>query len=289
VSDQNSPPRENLIRAVMPGVELRAADDDDEGKVLFGHFSRFNEWTEIDSMWEGHFMERFAPGAFRKTFQESRDRMRLLFQHGMDPDVGDKPIGTIDQLREDDEGGYYEARLFDGLPPLVLDGLRAGQYGASMRFSVMRDREDKRPERSEHNPDGLAERTIIEAKVREFGPVTFPAYEGATAGVRSLTDDFIRSCFRENPERLREMFASASDVEAPDEDVELQDDSAARSDTGTEPEQDAPSTDDAEPNAHLSDERREDKPQTKRPIYGQRRKETSQPWLLGPLRSTKRT
>jgi hypothetical protein len=29
---------------------------------------------------------------------------------------------------------------------------------------------------------------ILEAKVAEFGPVTCLAYEGATAGVRSLTD-----------------------------------------------------------------------------------------------------
>ena len=32
------------------------------------------------------------------------------------------------------------------------------------------------------------ERMIRETQVFEFGPVTFPAYEGASAGVRSLTD-----------------------------------------------------------------------------------------------------
>jgi hypothetical protein len=31
----------------------------------------------------------------------------------------------------------------------------------------------------------LREQTIREAKVMEFGPVTFPAYEGATAAARA--------------------------------------------------------------------------------------------------------
>ena len=66
--------------------------------------------------------------------------MRVLFQHGRDPDIGDKPIAAIEDIREDDEGAYYEARLFDGLPPLILDGLRAGQYGASFKFGVLRER-----------------------------------------------------------------------------------------------------------------------------------------------------
>jgi len=44
------------------------------------------------------------------------------------------------------------------------------------------------PSRSTFNPDGIPERTITEAQVMEFGPVTFPAYSRATAGVRSLTD-----------------------------------------------------------------------------------------------------
>jgi hypothetical protein len=30
----------------------------------------------------------------------------------------------------------------------------------------------------EYNPKGMPERTITEAKVFEFGPVTYPAYEG---------------------------------------------------------------------------------------------------------------
>ena len=39
----------------------------------------------------------------------------------------------------------------------------------------------KTAQASSYKPTGLPERTITEAKVMEFGPVTFPAYEDATA------------------------------------------------------------------------------------------------------------
>src|SRR3954471_2041538 len=104
MSDQSSPPREDLIRAVMPAVEFRDTSEGERGPMLFGYFSRSNEWTEIASAWEGNFMERFAPGAHKKTLREGRDRLRVLFQHGQDPETGDKPIAEIRDVYEDDQG-----------------------------------------------------------------------------------------------------------------------------------------------------------------------------------------
>ena len=287
MSEQNSrPPRENIIRAVMPGVQLRAASDDDpdSGPTMVGHFAVFDQWTEIDSLWEGNFMERFAPGAFKKTFREQTPK--VLFQHGMDPQLGDKPLGPARTLHEDNEGAYYEVPLLDApyVRENVLPGLEAGLYGASFRFRVVREEiaDDVKP--SEDNPHALPERTVKEAQVMEFGPVTFPAYKGASAGVRSLTDDFIMRCFSRDPDRLREMFEQATNARA--EALE-QDDLPPEG----EVEQHAPSKEDAEPEAHLSDERRETpvEPNARRPIYGMSRKETSKPWLLGPSKSTKQT
>jgi HK97 family phage prohead protease len=181
--------RDNIIRAVSDGVTL---GNGDRAPRVVGHFAVINEWTEIRSLSEGHFVERFSPGAFTKTISENRRNMRVLFQHGKDPAVGDKPLGGIEELREDGHGVYYEVGLLDA--PYVRDnvvpGHRAGLYGASFRFKVIRDEVVDRPGRSEHNPAGLQERTIREAAVREFGPVTFPAYVGTTANVRSLTDMF---------------------------------------------------------------------------------------------------
>jgi len=190
-------PRDNVFRSA-PAFELRAAPDPDAGDqaaglpTLTGRFAVFDTWTEIDSWIEGRFLERIAPGAFRKTFSENRAGIRVLFQHGHDPQVGDKPLGPIDVLREDDVGAYYEVPLLDtSYVRDLLPGLRAGLYGASFRFRVVREDIVQPDSASTGNPDRLPERTIREAKVMEFGPVTFPAYPDATAGVRSLTDEVL--------------------------------------------------------------------------------------------------
>jgi HK97 family phage prohead protease len=288
VSEQTSPPRETLVRAVRPGLEFRAAtEEDDLGEGYLGLlrvlFSPVNEWTEINSMWEGRFMERFAPGAWKKTIREQANRVRSLFQHGADPQVGDKPLGPIRNLVEGEQGGYGEVALLDtSYNRDLLPGLKDGLYGASHRFSVMREEEVSTPEPSDHNPNGLPERTIKEAQLFEFGPVTFPAYAGATAGMRSMTDDFLMRCFERDPDRLRDMFERATDLRA-EEPTEVQDE---EQDT-----QDAPSEGDAGTESHLTDERRETAPPVKarEPIYGQRRKETSKPWLLGRSKSTRKS
>jgi hypothetical protein len=159
---------------------------------LTGHFAVFDQWTQIRSKFEGHFLERIAPGAFAKTFREDRSRMRVLFQHGKDPTIGDKPLGSIERLEEDDVGAAYEVQLFDtAYVRELLPGLQAGVYGASFRFSATREDVNPRPPRSAHNPEGIQERTVLEASVREFGPVTWAAYAGASAGVRAMTDQFL--------------------------------------------------------------------------------------------------
>jgi HK97 family phage prohead protease len=176
-----------LLRASAPCALREGAQG--EGRTLFGHFAVTNQWTEIDSWIEGRFMERFATGSLLRTMAEDRHRMRVLFQHGRDPSVGDKVLGPLQTLREDERGGFYEVPLFHTTYNAeLLPGLRAGVYGASFRFRVVREEWAESPDHSEWNPLGLPERTVKEARVAELGPVTFPAYEGATAGVRSLTD-----------------------------------------------------------------------------------------------------
>lgn len=190
-------PRENLYRGLMHFrvarsgrvTELRSVSGD--SNVLEGHFAVFNEWTEIDSMWEGNFLERIAPGAFKKTFRESAQSIRALFQHGRDPQIGDKPLGAVDTLEEDTVGAHYVVPLFEtSYNADLVPGLRAGVYGASFRFTVIQESVDNEPKPSSMNPNGIPQRTITEARVFEFGPVTFPAYASATAGLRSLSDEF---------------------------------------------------------------------------------------------------
>jgi HK97 family phage prohead protease len=171
--------------------------------TLIGHFAVFDQWTEINSRFEGHFIERIAPSAFDKTFAENRRNMRVLFQHGKDPQIGEKILGPIAELRAEDEGAYYEVPLYDtSYNRDLLPGLADNQYGASFRFRAVKEDWVEKPKSSEHNPHGLRERTITEAKVMEFGPVTFPAYAGSSAGLRSATDWYVEQALRNQLERF---------------------------------------------------------------------------------------
>ena len=225
--ENGRPPRDDLVRAVKAGGALRAittpavpadeaASENPNGMpTLYGYFTRYHEWTEIDSWYEGNFMEQVASGACKKTFRDLTPK--VLFQHGMDGMVGDKPLGPPDVLREEADGPYYEVPLLDTTYVRdLIPGLEAGLYGASFRFSVMREEWVDEPGVSDHNPKGLPERTIKEMRVSEFGPVTFPAYPGATAAVRSMTDEWLAARMTSQPERLRSLldYLAAREVRA---------------------------------------------------------------------------
>jgi HK97 family phage prohead protease len=208
MSDTATANGQGIIRAYRPGVELRAATDDGM-PTLHGHFAVFNKWTEIDSFWEGRFMERIVPGAFKKTFQENRNQVKALFQHGQDPQIGDKPLGPVKLLEEDATGAAYEVPLLDtAYNRELIPGLEAGLYGASFRFKVTREETVDDPEASDTNPQALPERSIKELRLFELGPVTFPAYADATAGVRSLTDRFLFDALERDPARVQELLAA---------------------------------------------------------------------------------
>ena len=205
MSATTNPPRENLVRALSDAPEL-VRDTSGGMPVLRGHFAVWDTPTEIRSAYEGHFIERFAPGSMTKTLGEARNRIKVLFQHGKDPQIGDKPLGAPQRLEPDDTGAYYEVPLLDtSYNRDLIPGLDAGLYGASFRFQVISEDFDQKPKRSDENPNGIPERTVTEAKVIEFGPVTFPAYKEATAGLRSMTDEFIFGRYLDDPERLAEL------------------------------------------------------------------------------------
>lgn len=181
------------------GLELQPGEDGSLG-TLTGRFSEFGRWYPVSSRLEGNFLERVAPGSTLDTIRDNRDSMRVLFDHGMDGLIGNKVLGPIKVLEERSDGPYYEVPLFDtSYNRDLLPGLKAGVYGASMRMRVTGDEWNDEPKRSADNPDGVPERTITRMKVLEFGPVTFPANPGASAGVRSATDEFYGRLAEVNP------------------------------------------------------------------------------------------
>ncbi len=199
------------MRGLSEAPEL-VRDDTGVAPIIRGHFAVWDTWTEINSAFEGRFMERFSPTSMDKTLSEGRDQMRVLFQHGRDPQIGDKPLGEIMRLEPDSTGAYYEVRAFEDASYVrdLLPGLKAGVYGASHRFQVVQEDFVAKPSKSDHNPLGLPERTVTEARVREFGPVTWGAYPTATSAVRSMTDEFIVGRFADDPERLLELIRAAA-------------------------------------------------------------------------------
>lgn len=184
-------PAKDGVRALFD-EPVHVRSEPDAAPVMYGHFAVYDQWCEINSAAEGHFFERFAPGSLKKTMQEGKSRMRVLFHHGRDPAVGFRVLGMPSVLEDEEYGAYYEVELFDA--PFVHDlmpGIAAGAYGSSFRFRTIREDLVMRPRKSERNPAGLPERTVTEAAVPEFGPTPFQAYHAATAGMRSLTDDLL--------------------------------------------------------------------------------------------------
>lgn len=187
------------VRAAKP-----AADASGLGSLEV-RFSVFNTWYRIASFWEGEFLERVAPGTFTKTIKEQGDRVRVMFDHGFDPQIGEKILGTVADLREDRDAAVGVVDLFDtSYNRDLLPGLEAGVYGSSMRFVVTREEWVDAPEPSDYNPKGLPERTIKEAKLIEFGPVPVGANPDSTAEMmpRSATDEFYERLRSRDPERV---------------------------------------------------------------------------------------
>lgn len=183
----------DLIRSIVGEARLRdGAAGGDEPPTLFGHFAVFDQWTEIESPIEGHFMERMQRGAFTKTIAERGAQVKVLFDHGQDPQMGTKPLGPIRALEEDDHGVAYEVELIptDYNRNFILPAAREGLLGASFQFRVIDEEWVDPIGRSDYNPKGIPEVTVREVALYEFGPVTFPAYAGATAAVRSDTDRY---------------------------------------------------------------------------------------------------
>lgn len=177
--NMNTLPRDDLIRLQVHDIEYRDADNGD-GTIgtLSGYAAVFDVDTEING-WEGRFIESIRPGAFAKTLTERGDKVKVLFNHGFDA-AGQMPLGKPTRLEEDTRGLFYEVPLPDtSLNRDLVPLLRSGAIdGSSFRFSVVRE------QITEGEGGALPRRDVLEAKLYELGPVTFPAYEAATAGVR---------------------------------------------------------------------------------------------------------
>ncbi len=153
---------------------LELAQVSTKGRTMEGYASVFNYPIE-----SGKDHTTFVrPGAFTKTLKENRAQIQVLFNHGMDPRYGLLPIGTAEVMQEDKRGLWTEVELHDGPDN---DNIRAALASGSLRaqsiqFETMQ----------ESTNDERTERYIEQVRLWEFGPVTFPANDAATATLHSL-------------------------------------------------------------------------------------------------------
>ena len=162
-------------RTAFGSVEFRQEDDRLQAR---GYAAVFNSPSQD----LGGFVEVILPGAFRDVVKT--DDVRALWNHDPNHVLGRVGAGTL-RLGEDDKGLWYEVDLPDTTTGRDVATLlaRGDVIGSSFGFRVLEDGAEWRV-----SEDGRPLREIrTVARLRDVGPVTFPAYL-ATEAYRSLAE-----------------------------------------------------------------------------------------------------
>ncbi|MCG5459627.1 HK97 family phage prohead protease [Micromonospora sp. PSH03] len=135
----------------------------------------------------GGFKERVSESATKKTIQESD--IRALFNHDPNLILGRNRSGTL-RLTEDSTGLEYEV-TGDLRQSYVRDlsiALERGDVNqSSFAFRTVGPEGDSWDE----DEDGFLLRTLREIQLFDVSPVTYPAYEDSTSGVRQRTLEIV--------------------------------------------------------------------------------------------------
>jgi uncharacterized protein len=178
--------RRYLSRKQLP-IKLEQRSDGALPKIV-GYaavFYRDGDPTTEYEMWPAEYgfprvVERVQPGAFDRALKE--DDVRALFNHETDKVLGRSASGTL-RLSVDAVGLRYEIDPPDThLAHDLIQSLQRGDIsGSSFAFvprgTVYRD-----------TKEGDVQVTYVErtdVQLFDVGPVTYPAYGGATSGLRS--------------------------------------------------------------------------------------------------------
>jgi len=165
------------INGIKPEAETRVSNVDFEiraegDKMTFsGYAAVFNSDSQPLP-----FIERIAPGAFKRSLQ-ARNDVKLLWNHDSGEVLASTRSGTM-RLYEDAHGLRVEAELAPTTRGKDLSILmqRGDINKMSFGFTVQQD---------SWSPDGST-RTLESVRLIEASIVTFPAYEASVAQVRSL-------------------------------------------------------------------------------------------------------
>lgn len=130
--------------------EIRAAND--EG-IIEGYAA---VWNTIDS-----YNSRFQKGCFKKTLENRKDKIRVLWNHD-----DEQPIGKLIDIKEDDHGLFIRAQLITEIEKAkdVFNLIKNGAIDCfSFGFRTIKDKYE----------DGV--QVITEVMLGEVSPVVFEA------------------------------------------------------------------------------------------------------------------
>lgn len=163
-------------RFITPEIQMEErGEDDNKTRHIQGYAAVFNTRTSIGGYWE----EEIMPGAFDDI---DNDDVRALFNHNPNYILARSGSGTL-TLRVDEKGLFYSFPVSGrSFSQDLADAVASGDVAeSSFAFTV---REEKWIER-----DGdIPLRQIFKMKrTYDVSPVTFPAYQDTTVGMRSMT------------------------------------------------------------------------------------------------------
>lgn len=165
-------------RSVPEPLELR--DSPNGGSMAVGYALRYNSISEN----LGGYVETPLPGSATKTLQEQD--IRALFNHDPSQLLGRKGAGTL-RIADDGVGARYQIDLPDTSLGRDLGTLiaRGDIYGSSYTFVAVGGARGVSWGKTDA---GFPLRSIREMRMRDVGPVTFPAYSTSDVALRSLAE-----------------------------------------------------------------------------------------------------
>ena len=168
-------------------MEIRSAENEEDGKIVRGYASTFNEPYELYNDGQYIVREQVDPAAF-----DDADMNDVIMQYNHEGKVFARTSnGTLD-VSVDDKGLAIRADLGGtGAGRELYEEIKGG-YTTKMSFGFTVD-EDKR-ETVENREEGTVTvlRTITKIrKVYDVSAVSIPANDGTSISVRQLTDGVI--------------------------------------------------------------------------------------------------
>lgn len=211
-------------RALAGGCKIeRRTEGEKTITTLIGHAAVFyrdgEPTTEFDF---GYGVERLMRGAFDAALSEKQD-VRALWNHDTNAILGRTKSGTL-RLSVDDTGLRYDVDLPDTQTArdLAASVERGDIDGSSFSFRVRRNADGSTAEKWEKlDPNKKMVRSIASVDLYDVSPVTFPAYQAASVGIRALDGAEALEATAKEIEARQAAEAAKAQADADDDALEL--------------------------------------------------------------------